>query len=159
MNENNDNARHDLMSIYATSWILKFPALGDEYPGCEWINVLGQGVPGHIGTPTPGYGYEDGDPYAQFLPSAIPVVDDEDPGLRAMVIVKENTPKVGQEYICPLLVLSGSEYLALSFQTLYERICDALRGNRPRLVAQLISGSETQLIFDDGTSRKVDDSE
>jgi hypothetical protein len=106
-----------------------------------------------------GSGYEDGDPYAQFLPPAISVVDDENPGLRAMVIVKESTPKVGQEYICPLLVLSGSEYLASSFQTLYQRICDALRGARPRLVAQLISGNETELFFQDGTSRKTDDTE
>ena len=147
------------MSIYATYWILKFPSLGDEYAGCEWVSVWGQGVPDHIGTPTAGYGYEDGDPYAEFLPPAIPVLDDANSSLRAMVIVKESTPKVGQQYIVPLLVLSGSEYLALPFQTLYERICDALRGSRPRLVAQLISGDETHLFFENGTSRKANDSE
>lgn len=146
------------MSIYATHWILKFPALGDDYLGCEWVSVWGQGVPDHIGTPMPGYGYESGDPYATFLPPAIPVIDDESSNLRAMVIVKEDTPKVGQEYICPLLVLTGPEYLALSFQTLYERICAALRGSRPRLVATLISDGEAQLFFDDGTSRKADGS-
>jgi hypothetical protein len=45
------------MSIYATLWILKFPALGDSYFGCEWETVIAQGVPGHIGTPTQGHGY------------------------------------------------------------------------------------------------------
>jgi len=85
------------MSIYATYWILKFPAFGDEYPGCEWVSVWGQGVPAHIGTPTPDYGYESGDPYSEFLPPAISVTDEESDNLRAMVIVREDTPKVGQE--------------------------------------------------------------
>ncbi len=56
------------MSIYATLWSLKFPRYGDDYVGCEWIEVIAQGVPAHIGTPAPGFGYENGDPYAQFLP-------------------------------------------------------------------------------------------
>jgi hypothetical protein len=56
------------MSIYATLWWLKFPRYGDEYVGCEWIRVSAQGVPAHVGTPTRGFGYEDGDPYADFLP-------------------------------------------------------------------------------------------
>lgn len=145
------------MSIYATFWILKFPSRGDEYPGCEWVDVIAQGVPAHIGTPTAGYGYESGDPYSEFLPPAIPVIDDDEDRLRAMVIVKEGTPKVGQEYTCPLLVLPGSEYFALSFQTLHDRICDALRGNRPRLLAQLINGDDTQLFFEDGLTKKLDD--
>jgi len=61
------------MSIYATLWILKFPAHGDEYSDCEWETVMAQGVPGHIGTPTEGHGYESCDPYAGFLPPAIPM--------------------------------------------------------------------------------------
>ena len=48
------------MSIYATHWILKFPRYGDAHSGCEWIEVIGQGVPAHIGTPSPGHGYESG---------------------------------------------------------------------------------------------------
>jgi hypothetical protein len=96
------------MSIYATQWILKFPSHGDAHSGCEWTTIIGQGVPGHIGTPTEGLGYESGDPYASFLPPAIPVTEDED-RLRAIVIVRENTEKVGQEYVRPLLVLSGEE--------------------------------------------------
>ena len=140
------------MSIYATYWILQFPSLGDAHSSCEWVRVLGQGVPAHIGTPTEGYGYESGDPYAEFLPPAIPVTDDDETALRAMVIIRENTEKVGQEYICPLLVLSGEEYFAMPFQTLHDRVCDALRGNRPRLVAESISeNGERQLIFEDGS--------
>ena len=46
------------MSIYATLWRLQFPRHGDAYAGCEWVDVLAQGVPAHVGTPTPCYGYE-----------------------------------------------------------------------------------------------------
>lgn len=145
------------MSIYATLWTLKFPALGDDYTGCEWVSVIAQGVPAHIGTPTEGHGYEAGDPYASFLPPAIPVLDDsEDTALRAVVLVRESTEKVGQEYIGPLLVVSGVEYAMMSFDALHERICDALRGRRPRLVAEMIgSDGEAELMFDDGTVQPV----
>lgn len=148
------------MSIYATQWILKFPKYGDVYTGCEWVDVLGQGVPAHIGTPTPGYGYEAGDPYAGFLPPAIPVSEDEESAsLRAMVIVRDHTEKVGQEYIVPLLVLSGDEYDATPFQVLHDRVCDALRGSRPRLVAEMIDQRGSRLIFGDGTVRPNDQDE
>lgn len=139
------------MSIYATQWILQFPAFGDAHSGCDWVTVLGQGVPAHIGTPTEGYGYEEADPYASFLPPPIPVTDDEE-NLRAIVIIRETTAKIGQEYIGPLLVLSGAEYSTLSFQALHERICDALRGRRPRVIADTISeDGESLLIFEDGS--------
>jgi hypothetical protein len=128
------------VSIYATHWILQFPRFGDAHSGCEWAIVLGQAVPSHIGTPSDGYGYESGDPYADFLPPAVPVHDDNAIVLRPMVAVRESTEKVGQEYIGPLLVLSGEEYAALSFQVIHERICDALRGRRPRLVAEVTNG-------------------
>ena len=52
------------MSIYATLWTLKFPKEGDACFGCDWIKVTAQAVPAHIGSPTPGCGYEDGDPYS-----------------------------------------------------------------------------------------------
>jgi hypothetical protein len=138
------------MSIYATLWILKFPRHGDVHSTCEWIDVMGQGVPAHIGTPTPGHGYEDGDPFASFLPPPLPVDDDgENEHLRAVVIVKHGTEKVGQEYIAPLVVLSGIEYSAMPFQELHDRICDALRGGRPRLVAELLTGGKPQLVFEE----------
>jgi hypothetical protein len=145
------------MSIYATLWILKFPALGDAYLGCEWETVIAQGVPGHIGTPTQGHGYEAGDPFSTFLPPAIPVSnDEEETALRAVVIIRERTEKIGQEYIGPLLVLSGAEYAAMPFEMLHNRICDALRGSRPRLLAEMIGrDGETQLIFDDSAVKPL----
>jgi hypothetical protein len=36
------------MSIYATLWKLKFPKDGDDFIGCDWIEVTAQGVPPHI---------------------------------------------------------------------------------------------------------------
>lgn len=119
------------MSIYATCWTLQFPRYGEYLPGCEWIEVFGQGVPAHIGTPTPGHGYEAGDPYASFLPPAIPVTNDNDGmRLRAMVVVREGTEKIVQEYRRPLLVLSGEEYAKISFAELYSRVCTVLRGEQ-----------------------------
>lgn len=144
------------MSIYATHWALKFPAEGFDYPGCGWVEVIGQGVPTHIGTPTPGYGY-DGDPYSGFLPPAVPVPDGDDgSALRAMVVVKSGTPKVGQEYKTPLLVLSGNEYEGMSFGTLYRRICDALRGGGPRVAAQWVKpDGGIRLLFEDDSYRDL----
>lgn len=140
------------MSIYATLWILKFPAFGDAHSRCAWVDVIGQGVPGHIGTPTEGYGYESGDPYSSFLPPAIRVTDEDDDRLRAVVIVRADTGKIGQEYIGPLVVLSGPEYSSISFQSLHDRICDALRGRRPRVIAELFAGDESRLIFENGSA-------
>ena len=120
------------MSIYATLWSLKFPRQGIGYPGCDWIRVRAQGVPAHIGTPTPGQGYEDGDPYGAFLP---PPLETDGQGqhefMRAVVFVTENTTKGTernpQEYADPLLVLTGEENAALSFEELHRRLCDAQR--------------------------------
>ncbi len=127
------------MSIYATLWRLQFPRHGDAHVGCEWVEVVAQGVPAHVGTPTPGYGYESGDPYETFLPPALRVDDGaSEDDLRAVVFVismsKKGTSRSGQEYESPLLVLTGAEYAATPFQTLHDRLCDALRGDRPRLV-------------------------
>ena len=102
------------MSIYATLWWLKFPRYGDEYVGCEWIRVSAQGVPAHIGTPTRGFGYEDGDPYAEFLPPAVEAnAEGDSEFMRAVVIVTAETHKgtarSPQEYANPLVILSGPE--------------------------------------------------
>src|SRR5712691_10134960 len=111
----------------ATLWTLKFPKDGDDYIGCDWIEVIAQGVPPHIGSPTPGCGYEDGDPYADFLPS--PVETDENGEalyLRAVVFVTKGTPKGtarnAQEYQNPLLMLTGTEYATIPFETLHNRL-------------------------------------
>jgi len=69
-----------------------------------------------------------------------------------MVIVQEGTTKVVQEYVRPLLVLSGSEYAAIPFPELHQRICDALRGERPRWVgAWTGTDGSTRLMFEDGS--------
>lgn len=144
------------MSIYATLWWLQFPRYGDEYIGCEWIRVTAQGVPAHLGTPTPGFGYEDGDPYAEFLPSAVEVNPNGDSEfMRAVVIItdetKKGTARSGQEYANPLLVLSGREYASITFVELHTRICDALRGPGAEVVAQSFTpDGEIQLILSDG---------
>jgi len=138
------------MSIYATLWMLRFPKDGDCYTGSEWIEVTAQGVPPHIGSPTPGAGYEGEDPYAAFLPPPVPVDSDGDaPFMRAVVLVTEFTPKgtdrSAQEYLSPLLVLSGEEYSRITFADLHDRICAALRGNRDPVVAEILraDGSTT----------------
>ena len=146
-----------VMSIYATLWRLKFPRYGNDHTGCEWVEVLAQGVPAHVGTPTPGFGYEAGDPYAAFLPPPVEVgAEDDGRALRAVVIVTEGTPKgthrSGQEYRDPLLVLSGDEYGAISFGRLHERICNVLRGDRPRCVAEFwTDDGRSRLLFEDGS--------
>ena len=65
--------REHAMSICATLWMLKFPREGNATLDCEWITVHAQAVPAHVGTPTPGHGYEGGDPYAGFLPPPVGV--------------------------------------------------------------------------------------
>ncbi len=131
------------MSIYATLWTLKFPRDGDDFAGCDWIDVTAQGVPAHIGSPSPGAGYESGDPFGEFLPPPVAVDSDGDaPHMRAVVFITELTQKgterSGQEYPSPLLVLTGEEYDKITFADLHERICSALRGNRAPVVAQII---------------------
>jgi hypothetical protein len=139
------------MSIYATLWKLKFPRFGDYHTRSEWIDVTAQGVPPHIGSPTPG----------SFLPDAV-VTDEggEAEYMRAVVIITENTKKgtsrSPQEYVDPLLILSGQEYASLSFQELHERICDALRGGRLGVSLEIIDpAGDARIVFDDGTSRSV----
>ncbi len=149
------------MSIYATLWKLKFPRDGDDYPGCEWITVTAQGVPAHIGSPTATGVPASGDPYAAFLPSLVLTNEaGEAEHMRAVVFVTEGTRKgttqSPQEYINPLLVLTGAEYAAMTFETLRARICDTLRGEKPRVVATfLLPGERVRVHFEDGTTKEV----
>lgn len=149
------------MSIYATLWRLKFPRYGDDHSGCDWIEVIAQGVPAHIGTSTSGAAGQEEDPYAGFLPPAGAVpTDDDGQTMRAVVFVTEGTAKgtarSPQEYVGPLLVLSGREYAAIRFGQLHDMICDALRGDRPRLVAESWGpDGRGRLIFEDGSTRDV----
>lgn len=151
------------MSIYATLWKLKFPKDGDDYPGGEWITVTAQGVPAHIGSPTTAAGVPASrDPYAAFLPP--PVLTNEAgeaEHMRAVVFVTEGTRKgtarSPQEYASPLLVLTGEEYASITFEALRARICDALRGEKPRVVAtSLVPGERMRVLFEDGTTKEVD---
>ena len=153
------------MSIYATLWHLKFPRFGDDHTGCEWVDVIAQGVPAHIGTPSPGFGYETGDPYSDFLPPPIEILSEADEQkLRAVVFVttgtRKGTSRCGQEYVDPLLVVSGTDYYGLSFDGVHERICDALRAGRPRCIMEMWKpDGSVNLAFDDGSSRELDRSE
>ena len=140
------------MSIYATLWTLKFPKEGDEHLGCECIDVRAQAVPAHVGSPTPGCSYEKGDPYAAFLPPALATdADGNAPFHRAVVIVTEHsikgTERSGQEYVSPLLLLTGEQYARLTFPELHERICDALRGNRSPVVMEVMLPDGTHKII------------
>jgi hypothetical protein len=140
------------VSIYATLWTLQFPKEGDEHFECEWIKVRAQAVPAHVGSPTPGMGYEDGDPYAAFLPPAVATdAEGNAPFHRAVVIVTEHsikgTERSGQEYFSPLLVLTGQEYARMTFDQLHERICDALRGNRAPVAMEVFLPDGTHQIF------------
>lgn len=135
------------MSIYATLWALKFPRFGDYHSGCEWVTILAQAVPAHVGSEGP-------DPYASFLP---PVPGSIADNMRAVVFVTmgadKGTARSAQEYTAPLLVLPGVEYASMPFTALHARLCDALRGEQPRLVAELIQGgSESKLVFENGSS-------
>jgi hypothetical protein len=131
-----------IMSIYATLWKLKFPKDGDDFTGCDWIEVTAQGVPSHIGSPSRGAGYESGDPFGAFLPPPVAVDSEGDaPHMRAVVFITEFTQKgterSGQEYRSPLVTLTGEAYAKITFADLYERICSALRGNRLPVIAQV----------------------
>jgi hypothetical protein len=132
------------MSIYATLWKLRFPKDGDCVRGCEWIEVTAQGVPAHIGSPSPGAGYEAGDPFAAFLPPALAVNSDGDaPFMRAVVFITEfthkGTARSPQEYLYPLLILTGEQYARITFDQLHECICTVLRGNRAPVVLEILN--------------------
>lgn len=146
------------MSIYSTLWHLRFPRDGDACADCDWVDVLAQGVPAHVGTPTPGYGCTSGDPYEAFLPPALRIGDgSSEDDLRAVVFIvasaQKGTNRSGQEYVAPLLVLSGAEYVAMPFQALHDRLCEALRGSKPRRVLDIFGADGTRTsVFENGST-------
>jgi hypothetical protein len=150
------------VSVYATLWKLKFPKEGDEYQGCDWIEVTAQGVPPHIGSSAPGLGYEDGDPYTEFLPPPVQTNTDGDaPFMRAVVFVTEysikGTERNAQEYVSPLLVLTGEQYTQISFEELHAKLCDALRGNRTRVVMEILGpDGDHKIIRNRGGAEQAD---
>jgi hypothetical protein len=93
------------------------------------------------------------------LPPPVPTDEDGDHEyMRAVVLVTEGTPKgterSPQEYVQSLLVLTGEAYANMTFDTLYTQICNALRGDKPRVVAQYLApGGCLRILFADGTAR------
>ena len=110
------------MSIYATLAEIGLKRFGDE----EFIDIFAQGVPPHIDYVGPQW---------DFLP---PPVDPEGETMRAVFFVErgdeKGTPRCGQEYVMPLLVLTGKQYEGAKFPELLARLEDALDakyGKRP----------------------------
>ena len=116
--------------------------------------VTAQAVPPHIGSPTPGCGYEAGDPFADFLPPPVSTNEDGEAEYnRAVVFITESTKKgtarSSQEYVDPLLVLSGEEYAQMPFQTLLDKLEEAISSG-PRVVAEYFdSEGHTHIVRDD----------
>jgi hypothetical protein len=82
------------MSIYATLWSIQVQDPASSFTNPRWVTVTAQAVPPHIGSPTPGCGYENGDPYADCLP---PPIETDEMGQaeynRAVVLVTDETRK------------------------------------------------------------------
>jgi len=141
------------MSIYATLWTIQIQDPASPFTSPRWVKVTAQAVPGHIGSPTPGCGYEDGDPYGDFLPPPLETDEHgEAPYDRAVVFVTDETRKgterSGQEYVDPLLVLTGAEYATMPFQALLEKLQEAIRSG-PRIVAEYLDSEGETHIFRD----------
>jgi hypothetical protein len=124
------------MSIYATMAEIGIKRFGDK----EFVDVLVQGVPPHIDYA--------GDAW-DFLP---PPVDPSGTTMRAVFFVEagddKGTPRCGQEYVKPLLVLTGKEYEDIHFSDLMTRLeaaMDAKYGNRPKAIYIAPSGDEKKL--------------
>lgn len=100
-------------------------------------------MPPHIGSSTPGLGYEKGDPHADSPLTAVVTNEDGDAGfMRAVVSITEKTEngtvRHPRDYSNPLLTLEGKPYVSMTFDELHNRICGALRGDRPRLVFETL---------------------
>jgi hypothetical protein len=75
------------------------------------------------------------------------------PFMRAVVFVTEysikGTERNGQEYVSPLLVLTGEEYARITFDELHRRLCDALRGNRAPVIMEILNPDGTHKVIRD----------
>src|SRR3990172_3927207 len=113
------------MSIYATIAEIGVKRFGDK----EFVDILVQGVPPHIDHV--GVQWE-------FLP---PPVDPDGTVMRAVFFVEagddKGTGRCGQEYVKPLLMLTGQEYEEIRFVDLMARLEAALDkkyGRRPSAI-------------------------
>jgi hypothetical protein len=80
--------------------------------------------------------------------------------MRAVVFIRKLEPKgtdrSPQEYTNPLLTLTGKEYESLSFGALHEQLASALRGSRPRVIAEVREPSgAVKVFFEDGHQKVV----
>ena len=102
------------MSIYATIGEIGIKRFGDK----EFVDVLIQGVPPHIDYVGPQW---------EFLP---PPVDPDGTTMRAVFFVEvgdeKGTSRCAQEYVKPLLMLTGKEYNEIRFSDLIAQLEDAL---------------------------------
>jgi hypothetical protein len=142
------------MSIYATLWSIQIQDPASSFTSPRWVKVTAQAVPPHIGSPTPGCGYESGDPYGEFLPPPVETNEDGEAEYnRAVVFVTDKTQKGtarnGQEYVDPLLVLTGEEYAKMPFQTLLEKLEEAIRSG-PRVVMEYLDSKGQTHVFREG---------
>jgi hypothetical protein len=113
------------MSIYATIGEIGIRRFGDK----SMMEILIQAVPPHIDYVGPQW---------EFLP---PPVDPEGILYRAVFFVERGTEKgterCGQEYVKPLLVLSGHEYETITFSEMMKRVeatLDKKYGERPSAI-------------------------
>ena len=124
------------MSIYATIAEIGVKRFGDK----EFVDILVQGVPPHIDHV--GVQWE-------FLP---PPVDPDGTVMRAVFFVEagddKGTERCGQEYVKPLLMLTGQEYEEIRFVDLMARLEAALDkkyGRRPSAIFLRPDGTEEKL--------------
>jgi len=110
------------MSIYATLSEIGIKRFGDS----EFLDILVQSVPPHIDETGPAW---------DFLP---PPVDPNGTTPRAVFFVEpgdeKGTERCGQEYVKPLLMLTGKEYEEIRFVDLMDKLEAALAakyGKRP----------------------------
>lgn len=124
------------MSIYATIAEIGIKRFGDK----EFVDILVQGVPPHINYVGPQW---------EFLP---PPVDPNGRLMRAVFFVEagddKGTQRCGQEYVRPILMLTGKEYEGVRFDDLMTRLEDALDaryGRRPSGIYIDPDGTEKRL--------------
>jgi hypothetical protein len=125
-----------MMSIYATLSEFGIKRFEDR----EFVRILGQGAPPHIDYVGPQW---------DFLP---PPVDPNGSVIRAVFFVEagdeKGTPRCGQEYVRPLLMLSGKEYEQIRFADLMSQLETALDmkyGKRPATIYLDPDGTEKKL--------------
>jgi hypothetical protein len=124
------------MSIYATIAEIGIKRFGDK----EFVDILIQGVPAHMDHVGPQW---------EFLP---PPIDPDSTSMRAVFFIEagdeKGTPRCAQEYVKPLLMLSGKEYEETCFSDSIARIESALDtkyGKRPGAIYIGPDGTEKRL--------------